>query len=78
MLWEAWELAVEGAPSRTSVLSQPPWRCIKDGQPLMLPFREWLSPLAHLPAAILAGEEPKRGSAWGQGISALSILYCLI
>lgn len=43
-----------------------------------LPFREWFSPLAHLPAAILARVGPKRGSAWGQGISTPSILYCWI
>lgn len=55
-------LSDEGVASPTSELSWPPWLGARDGQPITLPSREWLLPLAHLPAAISARVEPKRGS----------------
>lgn len=51
-----------GVASPNSEPSWPPWLSARDGQPLMLPSRDWLLPLAHLPAALSARVESKRGS----------------
>lgn len=55
----------------------PPDWCTKDRQPGTPPLREGPSPLAHLPTAI-PPVEPRRVSAWGQGISSPStVCHCI-
>lgn len=64
---------LKSIPSSTSLLSWLPWFVHKDGQPLMLPSKDWL--VSKVPAALPsqggAQERHSQGpgvSAWAQGV----------